>query len=1025
MPATAEALEALLEKGDSQGIVELFAQAGEKERGRLAPLVRDRLSGHVNSIAPLPEFARVLLQSPMVAQYMGFKTSSAQIRQFAAARLAMFATGNLADLKKLSLPPGDDGQRAIDIIIARRPKWLEKWALQLLHPRGRFSVGINHFPLVRGLVRAGLIAEPDDPAYIQSMIGGLLPNPLAGLRDDPALLDNAIWRLFEPDAPVQANLVLADSWGEALVQLSKEGLLARDRLLESTLSVLETDIKADRARWYLKLHERLEPTQQELGARLDRYAGILHSRIPQIVGCALDVLESLAKVERIPVQTLTQGLMAALHVKEKRKAKAALRLLSVIAENDRPGHATAARTTAARTAAAALGHEAAEVQTAGWRIVERYGAPNDPDLVSQVDSHADFVCAALQEGVREWLKVAGREQATPEAPLPDLDELSRRAVAIDPIYRRLARVNEVLAALEKGIVDFAPLRSDGADIPRLTAEQGIRPIADMDELLDLLGRLIERVDDADDFERALDGLSRLCDQRPDDFEARTAPLEARIQSLTSDDHPVYVPGVLHHHIYDLVHQWRRPIERSAKKILLVTAQRSGDLPLAETLGPHEEGVSSAVLYRFLQARVREIAERVSAGLAAPLLAAPTHRGGWIDPRALVARLAVYRAQGMPVGELDGVSALLRLAPDHRAEALARTRRLLPATEPIPRFVEQFTQALRYALGDETTSIGQTPSLWIAAARARSPFADDPRLDAVHPNLGPNAACVATLRVTPPENPAHRYTPLQWHVSPALPHVLPISHPTMLMCQAEGYTLGLSGLGADIPWLFSLRPIAPEEVFLKGCASLMDSSEGVIIDSERRQFLLPLLHADVPLGPHATTLLALGLTAKDGSVSGLAVDVLLASIEDGRFDPERLGNGMARALAQGVGKYARYARTLGSVARTSSLHAEAVRQSIEHALQGDPNRVVVREVGRLVELAHELCQKCGQGVTREAARTFLGRLPAGGKTAQLIGQLLAIGEKIDPRRSRELQAKVVEHRLARAERWSNAAPLTSP
>jgi hypothetical protein len=1017
MPVTAEELGALLEKGDSQEIVDFFAQAGERERGRLAPLVRDRLSSLANAIAPMPEFARVLLQNPMVAEHMGFKMSSVQASQFAAARLAMFATGNLADLKRLSLPPGDDGQLAIDIIVARRPKWLEKWALHLLQPQRRPHIGSNHFPLVRELVRAGLIAEPDDPAYIQSMISGLSLNPLDGLRDDPALLDKAVWRLFEPGAPA-----VADFWGEetkqwswALAQLTKEGLLDRNRLLESTLAVLETDMKADRARWYLKLHERLEPTPQELGARLDRYIGLLHSRVPQIVGCGLDVLQSLAKTKRIAVQVLAPGLIAALHVKEKGKAKAALRLLTDVAENDHAGHATAAR-----AAATALGHEAVDVQAAGWRIVERYGALNDDELVSEIESHADYVCAALQESFREWLKAAGHEQALPDSPPPDCDALGRRAAAVDPKYRHLARLDEALAALETGIVDFAPLRFNGADITRLVEQEKTRPIADLDDLLDLLGRLIERVDDADDFERALDGISRLCDQRPDDFDMRTAPLGARIQCLTSDDRPVYVPGILPHRVWDLIRQWRRPIERSAKKIFLVTAQRSGDLPLAETLGPHEEKVSSAVLFRFLGARVRELAERVSAGLAAPLLAMPTHRGGWIDPCVLVARLAEYRARGLPVGELDGVSALLRLAPDHRIEALAQARTLAPATEPIPRFVEQFTHALRYALGDETTSIGATPSLWIAAARARSPFADDPRLDTVHPHLGPNAARVATLQVTPPENPAHRYIPLQWHVSPTLPHVLPISHPTVLMCQGERYTLGLNGFGADIPWLFSLRPIAPEEVFLKGCASLMDSSEGVIIDSQRRPFLLPLLHADVPLGPHATTLLALGLTAKDGSVSGLAVDVLLATIEDGRLDPERLGNAMAKALALGVGKYARFARTLSSVARASSLHAEAARQTIEHALQGDPNRVVVREAGRLVELAHELCQKCGQGLTHEAARTFLGQLPAGGKTAQLIGQLLSLDTKGDPRRCRELQIKVVEHRLARAERWSNAA-----
>ena len=73
---------------------------------------------------------------------------------------------------------------------------------------------------------------------------------------------------------------------------------------------------------------------------------------------------------------------------------------------------------------------------------------------------------------------------------------------------------------------FDPI--DPTELPLATwvrewTEQAVTPVADLDELLDLVGRLLHKVEDADDFERALDGIARLCDERPADFAARTAP----------------------------------------------------------------------------------------------------------------------------------------------------------------------------------------------------------------------------------------------------------------------------------------------------------------------------------------------------------------------------------------------------------------------------------------------------------------------------------------------------------------------
>jgi hypothetical protein len=59
----------------------------------------------------------------------------------------------------------------------------------------------------------------------------------------------------------------------------------------------------------------------------------------------------------------------------------------------------------------------------------------------------------------------------------------------------------------------------------------------------------------------------------------------------------------------------------------------------------------------LVARLEEVAVRAAAGQASPLLAAPTHRGGWIDPRVLAVRLAALEA---PPGRFDLAQALHRL-----------------------------------------------------------------------------------------------------------------------------------------------------------------------------------------------------------------------------------------------------------------------------------------------------------------------------------------------------------------------------
>src|SRR5262245_630916 len=81
-------------------------------------------------------------------------------------------------------------------------------------------------------------------------------------------------------------------------------------------------------------------------------------------------------------------------------------------------------------------------------------------------------------------------------------------------------------------------------------------------------------------------------------------------------------------------------------------------------------------------------------------------------------------------------------------------------------------------------------------------------------------------------------------------------------------------------------------------------------------LEPLLDPDVPHGPMARIMLALGLAAKEPAEHGLATDALIASIDDGRFDAIRFGESLGFLLP--LLKAPRLARTLAQAARVSSL-----------------------------------------------------------------------------------------------------------
>jgi hypothetical protein len=151
----------------------------------------------------------------------------------------------------------------------------------------------------------------------------------------------------------------------------------------------------------------------------------------------------------------------------------------------------------------------------------------------------------------------------------------------------------------------------------------------------LLAALLEGIDDAYDLERAIDGVSRLC-ERTGDTLLRLEPVARRARKLLAKGRAQPFAGMsVRADVAGLVIAW-------------VSGQAPGVRPAAR------QGVLG-----FLSYRVLEVAARAAHGIQQPLLSLPTAPGGAIDPHVLAARREEHARRRIQAGQADVIQAALR------------------------------------------------------------------------------------------------------------------------------------------------------------------------------------------------------------------------------------------------------------------------------------------------------------------------------------------------------------------------------
>jgi Family of unknown function (DUF6493) len=943
-----------------------------------------------------------------------------------AAKMAVLATCGLRELKtagQLGLP---EPRLAARILKSRQPTWLSTWCAYVLK-----EAPATHWMALHELESSGACMIERTAGYWTSMFCTLSNRQdMYQILTRDEKLRTELWEMLhdagvirmlaDPEqiareifrkrwnsggnvfAPRQSGTRKGtEVWREALVKLASEGMIDHARLVEYSFMALSRVAESESKKGYyyrgastadfaIKLNQSL--TGENNTASYQRqFASLLGANHKDVSTYAATVLAAM------PAGTLNTAevcscIAPAFLNKSKEPADAALKLL------DRLAREASNRLEFGRAILSALGHSSKDIHKKTLALIESARLLENKTLLSEFRQRMDMLSGmerAKAEKLASQYRWENEELDTVPAPMQitDLDNLYARASFLDDRLRALALIDDAIESVRKGVCLDEPVLLDNLEFPRLKPDAAVKPITDLDDLIYLFTKVWSGKRDEAELEAVLDGVSRLCHERPFDFNQKTETLRQNVRKYFEES-PRGADGLV-----QIAACWLgEPSGHAAPKL----TDRSGS---------------------FLNLRCVGVAMRAASRQPAPLLAAPTHAGGWIDPEVLVTRLVECIRLRTEPSRADFIQALLRMAPDNRAAALR-------AAASIP---GEAGDALRYALGGGDIGRIQTPEYWVAALRARDPTGTSEELLKLLPHCGPDGAEAATydFDMEPISYFANeRYA----SISGGMPNFLPARSADPKFPGPE--RRGLQTSNDHLILLVNRTKYALFPTVLLHDNSYLAHSIGAYSWLHNRESLLALyakrvlinidsigsywhgdfewlFDPDLSMARHGRYFFCFAMSSKNNNLSRLAVDALIAAVRDRRIGATAYGQAMAAVLPSGVITVVRWTRGLRDMSRTSPLHAQFVWQAIG-ALIGNAaitptQRIPFLEL--LVELQFE-----HRFMPDDALVQVLSGIKGEGKSVKLVNSILAF--TASDRSAFQAALLDLESRIGRVERWQN-------
>lgn len=538
------------------------------------------------------------------------------------ARICVIASATPGELKKLGWRIIPDDGFLVEVIRALKPDWTNQWMQELSETEPRM------YHNIRLLYDAGLCDKPSGEGYVLGMIESLpswrrAPSSLwdretslaERIRSTPDIRDEDIWRLFEVEGGGDVSLSNFDKyiggkkttgWTGALIELSDEGTLSRDRLLDESLGALGRDFAQFRAGWFSRFHEAMAPTLEERVTRRDNYLRLLGSVIPPTVSFALKAVLQLEKAGELAPVDVARFVGPVLQARAKGTVASGLKLIANAAKAD-----PRISGELAKIATSALIHEAADVQKKALDVIDTLGGARDPELVAVLSDYANEIAPSLKSRLFEMI---GSTDDLPETYIADKEYAEEVITDVVPV-----------ASFEEFLAEF------------------LRALEDTSQPL-----LVERM---------LDGLARFGAQAVTDFDKLVGPLRKRSAAIIKrqpDDQ-------LQYQIARLAFAFANADKLSAEDTFRYP---SADIaPYSVTQKRERRSFEDTFL-----ARNVDLLNQVQDGHQLPLLSAPTDSRGFVSTKALLSRFAAYKSARVKPGQIDTALAFMRLAVEDRESA---------------------------------------------------------------------------------------------------------------------------------------------------------------------------------------------------------------------------------------------------------------------------------------------------------------------------------------------------------------------
>jgi hypothetical protein len=472
------------------------------------------------------------------------------------------------------------------------------------------------------LIRAAGAAPPVTDGFVVGWASsGVRPEALG---EDP-FLDTLLPKLFEVDgvgaalasdvAQMRWDRTRKSTWAGSLSDLARAGRIERATLLEGCVSRFLRGGTTHNLRCFVQLHDALEPTGDEVAARVRDYVRLLPAAPPTVADLALRQVRRADDLEPLDAALFAEAADALLFRPEKKLVRAALTWLDRTARKRDRADATVRALTAVFTS------DAVDLRDRAVKIAVKHAAP---------------ASESVREEVRDSAGALPAEQ--------------RAAIS--------AAFGEVTV-----VIEAEPLMGP----PPFVRRELPAPIGSLAELADEFAVRLSSEEEWPATERFLGALVEFAHR---DIDGTREALRKHADHLAPW---ITDPGgrpYMRSHVRESWIQF--PVQR-----LLLPGRPHNLTEVFAGLAmrrSHTAGtLNDPPLERFLKWRLHEIASAV--GTVPLLLATPTEASGHIDPDVLVGRLERLEAAGCAPGPADLLQAMLRVPREIDPAAVVRAKGL--------------------------------------------------------------------------------------------------------------------------------------------------------------------------------------------------------------------------------------------------------------------------------------------------------------------------------------------------------------